>query len=47
MFARYFIPTKDSRFWVRRLVIKTMFSSTVLPFVFRWFGANSVLEGYG
>jgi 2-polyprenyl-6-methoxyphenol hydroxylase-like FAD-dependent oxidoreductase len=45
-FARYFIPSKRSRPWLRRLVIKLMFSPLVLPLVFRWFGARSVLEGY-
>jgi 2-polyprenyl-6-methoxyphenol hydroxylase-like FAD-dependent oxidoreductase len=44
--AHYFIPTKRSRFWLRRLVIKLMFSPPVLPLMFRWFGARSVLEGY-
>jgi hypothetical protein len=44
--ARYFIPSKRSRPWLRRLVIKLMFSPTMLPLVFRWFGARSVLEGY-
>lgn len=46
-FARYFIPSARSRPWLRRLTIKIMFSALVLPFVFRWFGARSVLEGYG
>ena len=44
--ARYFIPSKRSRPWLRRLVIKLMFSPPVLPLVFRRFGARSVLEGY-
>lgn len=46
LFARYFIPSEDSRFWLRRLVIKIMFSPIVLPLVFRWFGAKSVLCDY-
>lgn len=45
-FARYFIPSKRSRPWLRRLVIKLMFSPLVLPLVFRWFGARSVLQDY-
>jgi 2-polyprenyl-6-methoxyphenol hydroxylase-like FAD-dependent oxidoreductase len=45
-FARYFIPSKRSRPWLRRATIKMMFSALVLPFVFRWFGARSVLAGY-
>jgi 2-polyprenyl-6-methoxyphenol hydroxylase-like FAD-dependent oxidoreductase len=45
-FARYFIPSARSRPWLRRLVIKMMFSPLVLPFVFRWFGAESVLKDY-
>jgi 2-polyprenyl-6-methoxyphenol hydroxylase-like FAD-dependent oxidoreductase len=44
--ARYFIPSARSRPWLRRLVIKLMFSAPVLPLMFRWFGARSVLEGY-
>jgi len=44
--ARYFIPSKRARPWLRRLVIKLMFSPPVLPLVFRRFGARSVLEGY-
>jgi len=45
-FARYFIPSARSRPWLRRLVIKAMFSPLMLPLVFRWFGAGSALEGY-
>ncbi len=45
-FARYFIPSDRSRPWLRRLVIKMMFSPLMLPLVFRWFGARSVLQGY-
>jgi 2-polyprenyl-6-methoxyphenol hydroxylase-like FAD-dependent oxidoreductase len=45
-FARYFIPSARSRPWLRRLTIKIMLSPLVLPFVFRWFGAKSVLEDY-
>jgi len=45
-FVRYFIPSTRSRPWLRRLTIKMMFSPLVLPFVFRWFGAESVLEDY-
>ncbi|HSD92129.1 MAG TPA: FAD-dependent monooxygenase [Methyloceanibacter sp.] len=45
-FARYFIPSERSRLWLRRLTIKIVFSPLVLPRMFRWFGAKSVLEGY-
>ncbi len=45
-FARIFIPSRRSRPWLRRLVIKAMFNPLLLPLVFRWFGAKSVLEGY-
>ena len=45
-FARYFIPSTRSRPWLRKLTIKLMFSPLVLPLVFRWFGAESVLEDY-
>jgi 2-polyprenyl-6-methoxyphenol hydroxylase-like FAD-dependent oxidoreductase len=45
-FARSFIPSKNSRPWLRRLVIRLMFSALVLPLAFRWFGAKSVLRGY-
>jgi 2-polyprenyl-6-methoxyphenol hydroxylase-like FAD-dependent oxidoreductase len=44
--ARYFIPSARSRPWLRRLTTKMMFSQPVLPLMFRWFGARSVLEGY-
>jgi 2-polyprenyl-6-methoxyphenol hydroxylase-like FAD-dependent oxidoreductase len=45
-FARYFIPSARSRPWLRRFVIKAIFSPLLLPLVFRWFGARSVLEDY-
>jgi len=45
-FARYFIPSDRSRPWLRHLVIRILFNPLVLPLVFRWFGAKSVLEGY-
>jgi 2-polyprenyl-6-methoxyphenol hydroxylase-like FAD-dependent oxidoreductase len=44
--AHYFIPSARSRPWLRRLTIKLIFSPPVLPLMFRWFGAKSVLEGY-
>jgi 2-polyprenyl-6-methoxyphenol hydroxylase-like FAD-dependent oxidoreductase len=44
--VRYFIPSARSRPWLRRLFIKLMFSPPMLPLIFRWFGARSVLEGY-
>jgi len=43
-FAKVFIPSARSRPWLRRLVIKAIFSPLLLPFMFRWFGAKSVLE---
>jgi 2-polyprenyl-6-methoxyphenol hydroxylase-like FAD-dependent oxidoreductase len=46
MFAKVFIPSAESRPWLRRLVIRLMFNPFVLPFVFRAFGAKSALEGY-
>ena len=45
-FARYFIPGPRSRPWLRRLVIALLFSPLLLPLVFRWFGAKSVLKTY-
>ncbi len=45
-FARYFIPDPRSRPWLRRLVIALLFSPLLLPLVFRWFGARSVLKHY-
>ena len=45
-FAKVFIPSAQSRPWLRRLVIKIMFSPPVMPFVFKAFGAKSILEGY-
>lgn len=42
-FAKVFIPSAQSRPWLRRLVIKALFSPLVLPLVFRAFGAKSVL----
>jgi len=44
--VNYFIPTERSRPWLRRLTIKLMFSPLVLPLMFRWFGARSVLADY-
>ncbi len=46
IFARYFDPSAHSWPWLRRLVIKMMFSPLVLPFMFRTFGARSVLRDY-
>jgi 2-polyprenyl-6-methoxyphenol hydroxylase-like FAD-dependent oxidoreductase len=45
-FAKVFIPSETSRPWLRRLVIKLIFSPLVLPLVFKAFGAKSVLESY-
>jgi 2-polyprenyl-6-methoxyphenol hydroxylase-like FAD-dependent oxidoreductase len=43
-FAKVFIPTTQSKPWLRRLVIGTAFNPLVLPFAFKAFGARSVLE---
>jgi 2-polyprenyl-6-methoxyphenol hydroxylase-like FAD-dependent oxidoreductase len=43
-FAKVFIPSAHSRTWLRRLVIKIIFSPLVLPLVFKAFGAKSVLD---
>jgi len=45
-FAKVFIPSARSRPWLRRLVIKIIFSPLVMPLVFKAFGAKSVLEDY-
>ena len=45
-FAKVFIPSARSRPWLRRLVIKVIFSPLIMPLVFKAFGAKSVLEGY-
>jgi 2-polyprenyl-6-methoxyphenol hydroxylase-like FAD-dependent oxidoreductase len=45
-FERFFIPSRDSWPWLRRLVIKAMFSPLLLPLMFRWFGARSALHDY-
>lgn len=46
LFAKVFTPTARSRPWLRRLVIKTMFSGLVLKYAFRSFGSRSVLRHY-
>ena len=43
-FAKVFIPTAQSKPWLRRLAIQTMFNPLVLPFAFRFFGSKSILE---
>ena len=45
-FAKVFIPSAQSRPWLRRLVTKTLFRPLVLPLVFKAFDAKSILEGY-
>lgn len=45
-FAKVFIPSVQSRPWLRRLVIKVLLSRFVLPFAFKTFGAKSILEDY-
>ena len=43
-FAKVFIPTAQSKPWLRRLAIQTMFNPLVLPFAFRFFGSKSIFE---
>jgi 2-polyprenyl-6-methoxyphenol hydroxylase-like FAD-dependent oxidoreductase len=45
-FERYFIPSARSRFWLRHIVTRLFFNRLLMPLVFRWFGAASVLKGY-
>ncbi len=46
LFAKVFMPTARSRPWLRRLVIKAMFSEPVLKYAFRSFGSRSALRHY-
>ncbi len=45
-FAATVIPSETSRFWLRRLATRLMFSRIGLAVGMRAFGAKSVLEGY-
>jgi hypothetical protein len=42
-FAGLFVPTKNSRPWLRRLVIRAMFSKALIGIGLRSFGTRSVL----
>lgn len=42
-FAGMFVPNRRSRPWLRRLVLKAMFSGFGLPLMMRWFNIRSVL----
>ena len=44
-FVNLFVPSKDSREWLRRLVIKLLFSLPLLQLGLRFFGAKSILAG--
>ena len=42
-FARVFVPGRRSRPWLRRLVLKAIFSKPGLSLAMKWFGTRSVL----
>jgi len=44
-FADLFVPGARSRPWLRRLIIKLLFSKAVLKYGLRFFGSKSVLAG--
>jgi 2-polyprenyl-6-methoxyphenol hydroxylase-like FAD-dependent oxidoreductase len=44
--AGSFVPSSRSRLWLRRLVIRAIFSSLLIRWTFRGFGARSVLRDY-
>ncbi len=44
--AGQMVPGKHARMWLRRLVIRTMFSPFLLPFTLRNMGSRSALRGY-
>jgi 2-polyprenyl-6-methoxyphenol hydroxylase-like FAD-dependent oxidoreductase len=44
-FVGLFVPSKSSREWLRRLVIRLFFSPPFLSVVMRFFGSNSILAG--
>lgn len=43
MLLNYLLPTRESHAWLRRLVLRSIFSPLVFPVVLRWFGAKGVL----
>ena len=43
-FAKVFIPTAESKPWLRRLVIGAVFNPIVLPYALKAFGSNTILE---
>lgn len=43
-FAKIFIPTTQSKPWVRKLVTKTVFNPLILPLTMGAFGSKSILE---
>ncbi len=45
--ASGFVPAVRSRMWLRRLVLRAMFSRFLLPLLIRIEGGRSVLRGYG
>jgi 2-polyprenyl-6-methoxyphenol hydroxylase-like FAD-dependent oxidoreductase len=45
--ASRFVPSDRSRMWLRRLVVRAMFSRLLLPLFIRLEGSRSVLRGYG
>jgi 2-polyprenyl-6-methoxyphenol hydroxylase-like FAD-dependent oxidoreductase len=44
--AATFVPSARSRTWLRRLVVRAMFSPVVMRWTFRLFGVRSVLRDY-
>ena len=44
-FAGLFVPSGRSRYWLRRLAIRLLFSRAMLKFGMRFFGSTSVLAG--
>jgi 2-polyprenyl-6-methoxyphenol hydroxylase-like FAD-dependent oxidoreductase len=45
-FSKIFVPTPKSRMWLRRLVIRLVFSRLLIGFGLSGFGSRSVLERY-
>lgn len=45
-FARFFVPSQNSRPWLRRLAIRAIFSRWSMRLLWRRFGTVSVLKGY-
>jgi 2-polyprenyl-6-methoxyphenol hydroxylase-like FAD-dependent oxidoreductase len=44
--AKIFVPRAESRLWLRRFVVRAIFSGALLGLFWRWAGARSVLAGY-